>query len=247
MQLILRHSTVLRKSLLVLLIVLFSGSIVIASDLDGIWNLTFIHDGDAHAEVISLKIEGNQVSGKWWKDEIHGTVSGDEIRLDFMRGDSRDPDMNERTKKTVIEARIYDRKVMMGTIVVTGSSNWNAPLLLTRARVVEPGSGSELDGSWNVHIHMEAKSQPMLGEIWPLVFHLRVDDTKVTGFLWDQHVYGIFKDGELILDFPHYNQLFTDDFRLQTRVKDGKLVGTWQHGLLYGSCNGVKANSLGVE
>ena len=65
----------------------------------------------------------------------------------------------------MIEAKIFDRKVMLGTIVVTGSSNWNAPLLLTRARVVEPGGDSELDGSWNVHIKMEAKSQAMLGEI----------------------------------------------------------------------------------
>jgi hypothetical protein len=109
------------KSMITLLAFL-SATIVAASDLDGIWNLTFIYDGDAHAEAISLKVEGNQVTGKWWDDDIHGTVSGDEIRLDFMRSDSRDPTMKEKTKKTVIEAKIYDRKVILSTIVVIGSS-----------------------------------------------------------------------------------------------------------------------------
>ena len=232
----------MKKSLVITLLAVLTSSAGAASDLDGIWNFTFIHNGDAHAEVISLKVEDTKVTGKWWEDDIHGTCKGDEIRLDFMRGDSRNPTAKEKTKRTVIEAKIFDRKVMLGTIVVTGSSNWNAPLLLTRARVVEPGGDSELDGSWNVHIKMEAKSQAMLGEIWPLVFHLRVDGTQVTGYLWDQHVRGIYKNGELLLDFPHWNQLFTDDFTLQAQVKDGKLVGTWRHGLLYGSCNGKKAN-----
>ena len=108
------------------------------------------------------------MSGKWWEDDIHGTCTGDEIRLDFMRAGSRNATKKEKTKKTVIEAKIYDRKVMLGTITGSGSSDWHAPLLLTRAKVAEPGGDSELDGTWNVHIKMEAKSQDMLGEIWPL-------------------------------------------------------------------------------
>ena len=113
-----------------------------ASDLDGFWNLTFIDDGDAHAEVISLKVDGSEVSGKWWEDDVHGTCAGDEIRLDFMRAGSRNETRKEITKKTVIEARIFDRKVMLGTITGSGSSHWHAPFLLTRARVVERGGDS---------------------------------------------------------------------------------------------------------
>ena len=63
-----------------------------------------------------------------------------------------------------------------------------------------------------------------------------------SGWLWDQHVRGIYENSELILDFPHWNQLFTADFTLQAQVKNGELVGRWRLGLLYGSCRGNKAN-----
>lgn len=225
----------------VLLAVLGSG-VGFASDLDGIWNLTFIHDGDAHAEVISLRVDGTKVTGKWWDDEISGVCEGDDIRLEFLRAGSRNATKQPKTKKTLIKAKIYDRKVMMGTITGSGSDEWHAPLLLTRARVAEPGGASELDGSWNIHIKMEAKSQDMLGEIWPLVFHFKVDGDEVSGYMWDQHVSGIFRNGELVLDFANWNQLFTDDFRMQAQVKDGRLEGQWRHGMYFGSCSGYKAS-----
>ena len=64
----------------------------------------------------------------------------------------------------------------------------------------------------------------MHGEIWPLVFHFKVvDGTRVKGFLWDQHVDGTYKEGELILKFPDWNQVFTDQFCLQAKAKDGAL------------------------
>ncbi len=248
------------KKLLISIAFLFAGGFLFASDLDGIWNFVFYHNGDAHSEVISLKFEGSKVTGKWWNDEISGIIDGDNIRLDFWRGDSRDPIHTEKNKHSVIEGKVYDRKVIIGFMVTTGGTNWDAPVVITRAKVnsagttpvlhnwtqaadLKPVKDSELNGTWNVHIHLDAVSQHMHGEIWPLVFHLQVvDGTRVKGFLWDQHVDGTFKNGELILKFPYWNQNFTDEFCLQAKVKDGKLVGTYQNGLLYGRCEGSIAD-----
>ena len=250
----------MRKTLFSLFFIL-SGTYLFASDLDGFWNFVFYYQGDAHSEVISLKFEGSEITGKWWNDEIRGTIDGDDIRLDFMRGDSRDPNSTEKNQHSILEGKIHDSKVIIGTMVTTGAKEWTGPVVISKARV-DVGSSpalhsstplselrrvtdSELNGTWNVYMYLDAESQHMHGEIWPLVFHLQVvDGTRVKGFLWDQHVDGIFKDGELILDFPYWNQNFAARFSLQAKVKDGKLVGTYQNGLLYGRCEGSIADYL---
>lgn len=220
------HASSLR--LLALLSVLtVAVTLLPAASVDGTWNFVFITEVGDRPFSVTLKSDGETVSGPFMNQEMKGTYRDGKLTLKLA--DFYSPDAGMKAD-LAIEGVVNDGKIE-GT---WRFSEYSGPL---KGALSAPAAASvDVNGLWNFVLITEVGDKAAKVSV-------KADGETVSGLAGEQPVSGSFKDGVLILvmkDFYSPDAGFKADLRLQGKVNGKEIAGSWSFGEYSGPLKGAK-------
>lgn len=198
-----------------------------AASVDGTWNFVFITEVGDRPFSVTLKSDGETVSGPFMNQEMKGTYRDGKLMLKLA--DFYSPDAGMKAD-LAIEGVVNDGKIE-GT---WRFSEYSGPL---KGALSAPAAASvDVNGLWNFVLITEVGDKAAQVSV-------KADGETVSGLAGEQAVSGSFKDGVLILvmkDFYSPDAGFKADLRLQGKVNGKEIAGSWSFGEYSGPLKGAK-------
>jgi len=235
----------MRSQLLAVLLFLGVSGVSGASEIDGVWNLLFDPGTHPHQNNLVLKVNGTEVTGRMWADDVHGTYENGKLSLEFPYST---PYLPGKRGMARFDGK-YQDGVLSGTYDVVG---WQGPFRATKMKLAPPGGAYPPDGLWNALVTVYGGPHS-IGTTTAMMLSLKVIGTEVTGWMWEDEVHGTFIDGKIQLEFPWTDPYFgvSGIFRMTANyeVYDDAIFGTasWGEDTFTVSATRVPAHIVPVE
>lgn len=211
---------------------LFAMTSGLLAGVDGTWDLVFQTEAGDRPITLTLKSDGENVSGPVMNQEMKGTFRDGKLSLKIPDFYSPDAGMKaEFALEGVVSGDKIDGTWRFAeyTGPMKGSRTGSAT-----AATSAPGAG--VNGVWDFVLITEAGDKPRQVDV-------RVDGETVAGKSGEQAVTGSFKDGVLTLvlkDFFSPDAGFKADLKLTGKVSGKELAGSWAFGEYSGPLKGVR-------
>lgn len=211
-----------------LALILIAASSGLLAGVDGTWNLVFLTEAGDRPVSITLKSDGENVSGPMMNQEMKGTFRDGKLSLKIP--DFYSPEAGMKAE-FALEGVVTGDKVagtwrfgdytgaMKGTLAASSTAE-----------------GSDVNGVWNFLLITEAGDKPRQVDI-------RVSGETVSGKSGELPVTGSFKDGVLTLvlkEFFSPDAGFAADLKLTGKVSGKQIAGSWSFGEYSGTLTGAR-------
>lgn len=206
----------------------FVTSSALFAGVDGTWNLVFVTDAGDRPISVTLKSDGENVSGPVMNQEMKGTFRDGKLSLkvpDFYSDDAG------------MKAEFSFEGVVSGD-KIAGTwhfADYSGPMKGSLATSAAP-TGGDVNGVWNFVLITEVGDKPTQ-------VNVAVNGETVSGKAGEQDVAGSYKDGVLSLtlkDFYSPDAGFKADLKLTGNVNGKALAGSWAFGEYSGPLKGTR-------
>ncbi len=216
----------------ILALCLFVMASGLLAGVDGTWDLVFQTEAGDRPITLTLKSDGENVSGPVMNQEMKGTFRDGKLSLKIPDFYSPDAGMKaEFALEGVVAGDKIDGTWRFG--------EYSGPMKGSRAASAT-AAASALDagvnGVWDFVLITEAGDKPRQ-------VNVSVDGETVTGKSGEQAVTGSFKDGVLTIvlkDFFSSDAGFKADLKLTGKVSGKELAGSWTFGEYSGPLKGAR-------
>jgi hypothetical protein len=216
------------RTLALSLMVLIASAVLPAAGVDGTWNFVFITEVGDRPFAITLKSDGESVSGPFMNQEMKGTYRDGKLMLKLA--DFYSPDAGMKAD-LALEGVVTDGKIE-GTWQF---SEYSGPMKGSLSTATA-AAAADVNGLWNFVLITEIGDKPAQ-------VNVKADGDTISGTAGEQAVTGSFKDGVLSLvlkEFYSPDAGFKADLKLQGKVTGKEIAGTWSFGEYSGPLKGAK-------
>lgn len=215
------------RTLAISLLLLIASAILPAAGVDGTWNFVFVTEVGDRPFAITLKSDGETVSGPFMNQEMKGTYRDGKLTLKLA--DFYSPDAGMKAD-LAIEGVVTEGKIEG----IWKFSEYSGPMKGALSGAAD--SAVDVSGLWNFVLITEVGDKPAQ-------VNVKADGETVSGTAGPQAVTGSFKDGVLSLvlkEFYSPDAGFKADLKLQGKVSGKEIAGTWSFGEYSGPLKGAK-------
>lgn len=210
-----------------LVLLLLICSTMVSAAVDGDWNLIFLTEAGDRPISVTLKSDGENVSGMVMNQEMKGTFRDGKLSMKLPEFYSDDAGF----KADFSFEGLVDGNTITGTwhfAEYTGA--------MKGSLAVSKAAGGAVSGAWKFVLFTEAGDKPVQ-------VNVVADGESVSGKTGEQAWVGTFKDGVLNIkakDFYSPAAGFSADLTLTGKVNGKDLTGSWEFGEYSGSMKGTR-------
>lgn len=216
------------RPLMLALSLIGASTALLAAGVDGTWNLLFMTEAGDRPVVITLKSDGENVSGPVMNQEMKGTFRDGKLSLKVA--DFYSPDAGVKADLS------FEGIVAEGKIQGTWRfAEYSGPMKGELAGAAATANVN-VNGVWNFLLITEVGDKPAQVTV-------TANGDTVSGTAGEQPVAGWFKDGVLSLTIKEFyapEAGFKADLKLEGKVTGKEIAGTWSFAEYSGPLKGAR-------